>query len=197
MKKPYFLVLLLLMAGAIHSCKTIKELTAFAKCKFRHTTINNVTLAGVDVKKVKNYKDLNLTDAGKVTANVVRGKLPLQFTINVEIKNPNNQLAAVNKLEWIALINDVEISQGNLNKRLEIAPNGGTATLPLTISSDLVKLLGKDNREKLWDFAFGLSNEDGSPSKKITLKVKPTIMVGKMAITYPGYIKLSKDFAEE
>jgi LEA14-like dessication related protein len=178
-------------------CKTIRELTAFAKCQFRHTTIQGITLAGVDVQKIKNYRELNLVDAGKVTANIVKGRLPLSFVINVQIKNPGTNLAAVNKLEWIALINDVEISKGNLSKRLEIAANGGTATLPVAISSDLVKILGKDNREKLWDFAFGLSNDNNEPSRKVTLKVKPTIMIGKASFTYPGYIKLNHDFSAE
>lgn len=183
-----------LLAGLLvwGGCKTIKELTNFAKCKFRYTHITQTQLAGVDVTKVMNYKDLNFTDAAKVGANLAQGKLPLNFTINLQVNNPHTELAALNKLDWIAFIDDKQLVSGVLNKRVEIAP-GQTATLPLTVVADLIQAFKGESKDKLPGYAFGLADKDGKP-RRVGMKVKPTIMVGKMAFAYPGWITLSQDF---
>lgn len=177
------------------SCKTIKELTNFAKCKFRYTNITQTQLAGIDVTKVINYKDLNIKDAAKVATNLAQGKLPLNFTINLQVNNPNAELAALNKLDWIAFIDDRELINGVLNQRVEVRP-GETATLPLTVSADLIQAFKNEPKDKLPGYAFGLADKDGKP-RRVGIKVKPTIMVGKMPFSYPGWITLSQEFKGE
>lgn len=190
-------LLLTLVAGLLvwGSCATIKELTNFAKCKFRYTNITQTQLAGVDVTKVMNYRDLNFTDAAKVTANVVQGKLPLNFTINLQVNNPHTELAALNKLDWIAFIDNKELVNGVLNKRVEI-PGGQTATLPLTVSADLVQAFKGEGKDKIPTYAFGLADASGKP-KRVGMKVKPTIVVAGISFAYPGWITLSQDFKTE
>jgi hypothetical protein len=101
----------------------------------------------------------------------------------------------MNKMEWILLIDNIEMVRGALNQRVTIAPNGGIATLPLQITTDLKSVLQKSTNEIL-NFGFGLAGADNKPAR-ITLKIKPTIMIGNMPITYPGYISVSKDFTSK
>ncbi len=186
-----FIAFLIVLGG----CATIKELKNFAKCKFRYTNITQTQVAGVDVTKVMNYKDLNFADAAKVGANLVQGRLPLNFTINLQVNNPHTELAAMNKLDWIAFIDDKELVNGVLNKRVEIGP-GQTTTLPLTVTADLIQAFKGESKDKIPTYAFGLAEKDGKP-RRVGMKVKPTINIGKMAFAYPGWITLSQDFKTE
>lgn len=190
-------ILFALLAGLLvwGGCATLKELANFAKCKFRYTKITQTQVAGVDVTKVMNYKDLNFTDAAKVAANVVQGKLPLNFTINLQVTNPHIELAALNKLDWIAFIDDKQLVSGVLNKRVEIGA-GQTTNLPLTVVADLVQTFKGESKDKIPTYAFGLADKDGKPTR-VGMKVKPTIMVGGMSFAYPGWITLSQDFKTE
>lgn len=190
------MLILLVIGGMLvwGGCKTLKELANFARCKFRYTNITQTQLAGVDVTKVMNYKDLNFTDAAKVGANLAQGRLPLNFIINLQVNNPNAEKAALNKLDWIALIDDKELVKGVLNQRVEIA-SGQTATLPLTVNADLIQAFKGESKDKLPSYAFGLADNNGKP-RRVGMKVKPTIMVGGASFAYSGWITLSQEFKE-
>jgi hypothetical protein len=173
--------------------RQLNELKNFAQCDFRLKTMENTTLAGVNVQQVRSITDLNLLQAGKITAAYASGSLPLDFLLNIEVKNPNNSLAAMNRLEWIMLIDDVEMTNGILNERTEIAPNNGITTLPLHIRTDLRKALAGKSAESTVNFGMNLVGAGNRPSR-ITLKVKPSIMIGTTAVNYPGYLSVNNEF---
>jgi LEA14-like dessication related protein len=189
----YPLCVILLLLG-MQSCSFLKEISALAKCEFRMGTLDRPVIAGIDVSRINNFTDLTLVDVGIVGASVMRGELPLSFTLNIEARNPNPATAALNRLEYMAYIDDVEIASGSLNQRVEIAPNGGIANIPLHLSTDLVSILNKDSRAALFNFGLNLADASNRPTR-VTLKVKPTIMVGMMEIVYPGYFNVQHDFS--
>jgi hypothetical protein len=43
------------------------------------------------------------------------------------------------------------------------------------------------------NMGLGLSGNGGKPTR-VTLKVKPSIMVGQTVVKYPGYIKVNQEF---
>jgi len=175
------------------SCASLRELAAFSKCQFRMDKLTNPNLAGVRIDNKRSLSDLNLIDAGKVTAAFLTGHLPLSFTLNVQAKNPNSTLAAINKLDWIAMLDDVQMASGTLNNRIEIAPNNGQTNIPITISVDLKEILSGRSKDALTNLAFNLTDQNGQPTK-VKLKVKPTLMFGSVPVNYPGYITLTKEF---
>ena len=150
-------------------------------------------MGGVNVQKLKSFSDLSIIDGATLLATVASGSLPLNFTLNVEAKNPNKEKAALSKLEWIALIDDTEIAVGTTTKRVEIAPNNGTGNFPLQINTDLVKLLSGQSGKNIVNFGLNLVDAGNRPTR-ISLKAKPTVMVGNYAVQYPGYITIKKDF---
>lgn len=186
------LVLLSLMMVGLAGCTAIKELTNFTKCKFRYTNITQTQLAGIDVTRIRQYNDLSLKDAGTVSKYLLKGDLPLSFTINLQATNPNDGMAALNSVQWIAFIENTEIANGNMNSRVEIAP-GATETIPLTVSTDLLDYFNKGSAAEK---AFNLADANGNP-KTVGIKIKPTINVAGFNFAYPGYITLSKDFKAE
>ena len=189
-------ILFLIIIAFIASCSQIKEFTNLLTCDFRLASAENITLGGVNVQKLKSFSDLTMIDGAKLLATVASGSLPLNFTLNVQARNPNKEKAALSKLDWIAYIDNTQIATGTTTKRVEIAPNNGTGNFPLQISTDLVKLLSGQSGKNIVNFGLNLVDAGNRPTR-ITLKAKPTVMVGSYAVQYPGYITISKDFGSK
>ncbi len=176
------------------SCTQLKQMANFTKCEFRMNSVQNTTLAGVNVQQIQNYSDLNLLQIGKLTAAYASGSVPITMTINVDAQNPNDATAAMNRMDWILLIDGKELVTGTLNERVTIAPSGGTATIPVRISADLRKIMAKNSTEENINMGLGLVGGGNKPSPKLSLKIKPSLMVGSFTVPYPGYITLSTNF---
>jgi len=185
--------MILLAAIAVNSCNFLKEISTLGKCEFRVTTLEDPEIAGVDVSQIRSFTDLNFVDMGIISASMLTGDLPLSFTLNVEARNPNPAMAALNGLEYLAFIDDVEVARGNLDRRIEIPANGGVTTIPLRLSTDLIDILKKDSRQALVNFGLNLADAGNRPTR-VSIKVKPTILVGAMEINYPGYFTVKHDF---
>ncbi len=185
--------MILLAAIAENSCNFLKEISTLGKCEFRVTTLEDPEIAGVDVSQIRSFTDLNFVDMGIISASMLTGDLPLSFTLNVEARNPNPAMAALNGLEYLAFIDDVEVARGNLDRRIEIPANGGVTTIPLRLNTDLIDILKKDSRQALVNFGLNLADAGNRPTR-VSIKVKPTILVGAMEINYPGYFTVKHDF---
>lgn len=185
--------LVILQVGT--SCRTVRELKALSKCQFRIASLVNARLAGINVQNIRSFSDLNFSQAAKVTSAYLAGNLPLEFTLNVEVKNPNSQLAALNRLDWIAMYNDIELVNGVVNQRVAVQPNGGVASIPLGIRCNVKQVLQKLGQQKALESSFELADERNRP-KRVALRLKPSITVSKSgkSIPYPGYITVKKDF---
>jgi LEA14-like dessication related protein len=188
-----FIPVVLLVAISENSCNFLKEISTLGKCEFRVTTLEDPEIAGVDVSQIRSFTDLNLVDMGIISASMLKGDLPLSFTLNVEARNPNPAMAALNSLEYLAFIDDVEVARGNLDRRIEIPASGGVTTIPLRLSTDLIDILKKDSRQALVNFGLNLADAGNRPTR-VSIKVKPTILVGAMEINYPGYFTVKHDF---
>jgi len=184
---------MLLLSG----CDILNQATQMlnlTKCEFRLATVDQLKLAGVNIQQVHKLSDLNMLDAGKITAAALSGgSLPLTFTLNVEAKNPNSSMAGLNRLDWILLIDDIEMVSGTNQNRVQIPANGGTATLPLAISVDLKQALKGKSGDAIANFGLNLAGAGNRPTR-ITLKAKPTIVVGNQTIAYPGYLTVQNEF---
>ena len=188
-----FIPMILLAAISENSCSFLKEISTLGKCEFRVTTLEDPEIAGVDVSKVRSFTDLNFADMGIISASMLKGDLPLSFTLNVEVRNPNPAMAALNGLEYLAFIDDVEVASGQLDRRIEIPANGGITTVPLRLNTDLIDIMKKDSRQALVNFGLNLADAGNRPTR-VSIKVKPTILVGAMEIDYPGYFTVKHDF---
>lgn len=195
MKKSLF-VFTFLSAFVLNSCDILDQISQVAmlsKCQFRLSTLTNTKLAGVNIQNIKSFDDLSFVDVAKVTAAYATGNLPISFTLNVEAKNPNTTAAGMSKLDWILLIDDLEVLTGITEQRITIPANGGTAVLPLNLSFNLLKVIESKNVESLANFGMNLAGAGNRPTR-VTLKAKPTIYVGSSPITYPDYITIKSDF---
>ncbi|MBU0487614.1 MAG: hypothetical protein KKA07_04020 [Bacteroidetes bacterium] len=189
-------ILVLLLAGGCDIFKQVDQMKAFSKCEFRLKSLVDAKLAGVAVQNIKSINDISMLDVAKITSAYSKGSLPLEFTLNVEVRNPNKQAAAMNKLDWILQIDSKEMLNGTVNQRTDVAPNGGTATLPMKMSVDLKKVVADGQAKDIAGYAFNLSDQTNKPTR-VTLKAKPSIMVAGVAMKYPGYFTVSNDFVSQ
>jgi hypothetical protein len=182
----------------LSSCDVLKEVSSmynFSKCDFRLNSVDNVRLAGVNVQKVQTLSDLSLFDVAKLTSAVATNQFPLDFTLNVEVKNPNTEKAIMNGMEWILMIDDIEMTRGNLDRRIEVLPNNQNAMMPLTLSFDLNKVLSGKSADAVINFGLNLSGNGNKPTR-IALKAKPSVVIGNMTFPYPDYITIRTEFGK-
>lgn len=190
-------ILFLFAAAAIlfSSCDVINDLVGQANslanlknCEFNLKNVDNVSVAGINVKNLTQGK-LTSTDLVKLVAAYQTKKVPLSMNVNMNVKNPTSQQAALSVLDWILAIDGTDMASGTSDKRYTINPST-TTTIPLAVNTDLGDLFSKKGVEALKAFASSFTN-DGT-SSKVGLKVKPSLSVGSTNIPFPNYIKLEK-----
>jgi hypothetical protein len=198
MKSRFRFLTVFLVAGMIFTAcdvlNQVQQMATLAKCEFRLSSVDQLRLAGVNIQQVKQLSDLKVMDAAKITtAAISGGSLPLNFTLNVEAKNPNSAIAGLNRLEWTLLIDDIEMVSGVNDNRVQIPANGGTAVIPLTIGVDLKQALKGKSADAIANFGLNLAGAGNKPTR-ITLKAKPYISVGSQTIAYPGFLTVQNEF---
>jgi hypothetical protein len=197
MKKIMLMLAVVITTIAFSACDILdqaRQVAMLSKCEFRLSSVDQLKLAGVNIQQVKKLSDLSLLDAAKITTAAVSGSsLPLNFTLNVEVKNPNAGTAGLTKLDWILFIDDIQMVSGVNEQRVQIPGNGGTGTIPLTIGVNLKEVLKGKSGDAIANFGLNLAGAGNKPTR-ITLKAKPTIMVGSQYIAYPGYLTVQNEF---
>ena len=194
MKKIVFpgIILLTFLLSSCSVLQQTSEIKNFAKCDFRLESISNLRMAGVNIQNKTSMSDLSFVDIAKITAAVASNSLPVHFDLDVLARNPNSAMAAMNRLDWILLIDDIEMTRGVLMERIEIQPNSFTA-FPVAMNFDLMKALSGKSGDALLNFIFNLTGSGNKPTR-VKLKARPTIIVGSTALEYPGYITIKQDF---
>lgn len=188
-----FMVISVFLAGG---CRGLRELRNLTGCEYKVTTLTNANISGVDVQRIKKFEDLKFQDGATLTAALLRGVMPLNFTLNIEAKNPNTETAAMGRMEWIAFIDDVQIATGTNTNRVVIAGNGGTATIPLQIGADILQILSKsDQRSKILNFGLNLADAGNKPTR-VSVKIRPSIQIAKRTVTSPTFFTVGYTFGK-
>ena len=191
-------VLIFFVVSIITSCGIVrqsKEFKTLSRCEFRIYSIDDISLAGIRINDQKSMNDFDFGDFAKLTTSMASGELPLKFDVNIQIRNPNDAKAALNELEWILLIDEEEITRGDLKKRVEINPQS-TKTVPVKIDLNILDVLTGGSANALINFAMNLNGQSDKASK-VTLKVKPTIYIAGKAVAYTGWIEIDTGFSAD
>lgn len=171
----------------------VSQMSNLAKCDFRLESVQHLNLAGINVQNVNQISDLSMFDAAKLASAVASKQFPLDFTLNIEAKNPNTATAGMTRIDWILLIDDLEMTRGVLDQQITIPANNGTAIIPMQMHIDLQKALSGKNTDAVINFGMNLAGAGNKPSR-FTLQMKPTISVGGFPISYPGYLNVKTEF---
>ena len=187
-------LLLILGLSRCGISEQVQQAKAFKDADIRLASVEQATVAGIDVLKVRQPGDISTLDKARLAAGYASGNLPLRMRLNLEIRNPNYEMAALNELDYIALIDGKQVATGRTTERIEVAPNGGVAIAPLTLESNLREAMGEQSGESLINFALGLADRDQQPMR-LTLRLRPTFITNSgRRIAPAGYINVDKEF---
>lgn len=186
----------LLFALAFSSCgisEQVQQAKAFKGAQIRLASVEQATVAGIDVSKIRQPSDVSTVDKARLVAAYASGNVPLRMRVNLEIRNPNDEVAALNELDYIALIDGKEVAKGRSTERIEVAP-GGTTMAPLTLESNLREVVGEESGDALANLVLGLADRDRQPLR-LTMRIRPTFITSNgRRIAPAGYINVDKEF---
>ncbi|MDR1403835.1 MAG: LEA type 2 family protein [Tannerellaceae bacterium] len=173
-------------------CNVVKQLEGafnFTQCKFDYKSITNLSLSGTNLSKgITAATILQLTSL--LTGNA--STLPLNFTLNLNVSNPNQSIASLNGLQYILNIDDVQFTTGTVSQSVHIAA-GGTQVLPLNIGFDLTTLLKGESKNAVLNIVKNFIGI-GSQKSNVTFQIKPSFNIGSYPVTSPAFIPVSFSF---
>ena len=187
---------LLIFATAVfllNSCSILSELAAFTSCEFRLHSFQDPEACGIDISQLSSWSDFTFMEGQAVAGQLLQKRLPFEITVNVEVRNPGTSMAAVNSIQWIAFLDELQLAQGTVSQRVEVQPSGGVNKIPIRVQADLFDYLEGDNPRAMLDFALTLINA-GDQSSQVSLKIKPSVLIGTQEIQYPDYFTITKEF---
>jgi hypothetical protein len=177
----------------LNGCAMLAELTALTKCEFSFHSAQDPTVCNIQMAYKNAWSDFTFVEGQTIAAHILKGTLPFEITANVEVRNPGAVTAAVNSIEWIAFIDEVQVAQGRVANRVEIPPGGGTSLVPVRIRTDLFDYLEGDKPRTMINFALNLVDASNQPTR-LSMKIKPSVVVGAQTLYYPGYFTITKEF---
>lgn len=185
--------LFLALFFVLNACRTIRELKAFSRCEFRQKEISKLNVGSMNALNIQSLSDLNFADAGKLALEFKNGTLPLNVTYDIEIRNPNEKTAALEKLDWILELDNKSMVSGTTSERVQVDPSGGLAIMKISTGFDLRKALEKESLDKIINLVSAMKG-DNEDQSRIRLKIKPRFIIAGITMGWPGYIKIGKTF---
>lgn len=188
------IIALFAIVATLVSCDVSKELSGVASlinCKYSYNSITNMSVAGINLA---NGSGLSLTTIPKITSilNGTATSIPLNFTLNLDVNNPNQSAALLHGMQYIISIDGIDFTSGSMTQSLNIG-SGETRTLPLTIGLDLASLMKTNSKDAVVDIAKNFIGI-GDKESNVTVKIRPSFMVNNAAIASPVYIPVSFSF---
>ena len=183
----------LLIVFLLTSCDIAKQQVSgiynMVNCKYSYNSISNLSVAGINTSN-----GLSLTSIAKVTA-LLSGQaqsIPMDFTLNLDVKNPNSSAALMSGMDYIISIDDIQFTTGRVNQSLNIAA-GQTQKLPITIGLDLATLMKSNSQSSIMEIAKNFMGI-GSQKSNVSVQLRPTFNVGQSKVTSPVYIPVNFSF---
>lgn len=176
--------------------KQAQQIKALEKCEYKLNGASQISVAGTDVSKMLEGKNINSLSFPGIALGLLRKDIPLKAKLNLEITNPSNELAAINNFDYLVLINKQEIFSGSVDQQVNVAA-GQTVQIPVQLNANIYQFLTNSKiLDDVTSFISGATN--GSEQKGlVTLKIKPTIQIGGNLVKYPGYITIDKEISSK
>ncbi len=182
------LSLVIALAIAVTSCEVARQAQGvynMVNCKYSYRSMTGLSVAGVDPS------NMSLLDTPKIL-NLLTGNassIPVGFTLNLDVQNPNTTEAMLNGLEYVLAVDGVNFTSGALDRQLSV-PAGGIGTLPLAMVFDVATLLKGETQETTAKMVKNLMGIGGGEASNITLNIRPSFMVAGHKVMSPAYIPI-------
>lgn len=197
MKNFFGLILVSVMLFSCGINKQANQLQTLEDCIYEIRSADSVYVAGRDVSKMISNNKIDLSSMPGFAMAYLRQDIPLKARINLKIKNPTKELAAINRFEYLVLIKGQQLANGIVDQKVSIAP-GDSIIVPVNVNANIYQILSNGNTmQEIMEFMKG-GNESGTEKKGIvTVKIKPSIAIGSNLVNYPGYITIEKEISSK
>lgn len=187
------LLALLLVVVTFIGCDSAKQQMSgmynLVQCQYTFNNISNISISGINASN-----GLSLTTIPKVAA-ILSGNatsIPLDFTVNLDVKNPNSSSALLNGMDYAISIDNIEFTKGSVTQPLSIGA-GQTQVLPLTIGVDIASLMKDNSKDAVSEIAKNLLGM-GSKASTVSVVLRPTFKIGETRVQSPLPIPVSFSF---
>jgi len=163
-----------LVLFAMVSCDAIKSAYQLKNCEYSYNSISGIKVAGIDFSSTSSV--LQVANIAKIASLIATNfkEMPLEMTVNVNVKNPGEIAAAISNVEYAVNIDNLDVATGDLQKSFRVEP-GKTAVLPLGVKADLAHLLNKDNRSQVIAIVKNFAGMTDQAST-IKLSLRPVLL---------------------
>lgn len=192
-KKSALLICLTLGFVSCDVSKQAQLLMALKNCEYKVSSISNAKVAGTEINSLLGKSNLNIASLPGLAVGFLTKNIPLDATLNLEITNPSATEAAINEFDYKILINNTDLAEGTVSQSAVIG-QGKTAIVPVKIRTNVYNLL--TNQDILNDVTKAAKKTDESLGL-LTIKIRPTFMIGNTPIKYPTYISISKEISKK
>ena len=168
----------------------VAQMANFANCTFDFNSLNQIQMLGIDLSKGMTKDNLNITQGLALVNAISNRTLPVNFNVNLDVKNPNSIAASMAKMDYIISLNGKEVVSTTLNQSVNV-PANSTNVVTIPIRTDLFQLFSGESADAIVNLAFKLAGTSSNPVN-IGIKVKPYITIGNQQLAYPDYISINK-----
>jgi LEA14-like dessication related protein len=186
------LIIAFVMLITVSSCDVARQAQGaynMVKCDYSYASMSGLSVAGI------NPSNMTLLDAPKILG-LLSGSatsIPVGFTVNLDVKNPNATEAMLNGMEYVLAIDGIDFTTGALQQQLSV-PAGATETLPLTMAFDVASLLKGDTQNAAVNAIKNLIGMGSGESSNVSLNIRPSFDVAGYQVVSPVFIPISFNF---
>lgn len=185
MKHFQQLLIIAVSAFALTSC-SIKQALNLVDCNYEYNKVDNFSFLKMEQREL-----LSFAGIAKVLSYI---KSPnedatLGFTVHMNVTNPNQGTASMERLYYTVMLDSVEVGEGCCTEPFEVMA-GATADLPLKLNVNMTQLLKKENRPVLTNTLKNVIHKSDVPTM-ITVNLRPVIRVAGIPLGVPKAIPLT------
>lgn len=193
--KKYVLICIIAFLGS--ACGVSRKIDVLEKCTYNIKSADQIFLAGKDMTELVKNKTFDLSSAPALVLAMFSKKVPLKANVNLSIFNPTGKNIVINQFDYIVLLKGQEIAAGKVDKKIQLMSDS-TAIVPIQVNSNIYSFLSNGKTmEELLDFMSGAKSGPNEKKSMVTIKIRPSFMLGKEIIKYPSYIAINKEISSK
>jgi len=196
MKKNILLISLIVVF--LTSCGVYNSIMNLSKLKFKLGSVDNFKVGQISIDNKSQLKDFGAMDVLKLTSEVVSGKFPVSFTVNVLALNPNSTSNSsgsslseitLESFPWTLFINDKQTISGNISAPVKVPAVENATKIPLELNLDMLDFFKGEGLNNLMDLALSLGGKKGSTAK-LRIVAEPILGTPLGKLNYPSPITI-------
>jgi len=160
-----------------------------ANCDYKYHSVSNLTVSGMNLSN-----GISVLMVPQVLS-ILSGNassIPVNFTLNLNVNNPNSGTAAFQAMKFIISIDDIQFTTGKFQQPFSVNA-GETKQLPMTLGFDVAQLIQSNPKTTVLNIVKNFIGI-GDAASKVTVQLMPSFKVGEQMFTSPVYIPVSFSF---